>query len=488
MVDLIIQDEVNIEFKNLPLSVRQALVAKFKYEIPHARFHPSYKLGRWDGLVSLFGMGGNCFLNQLDAILPILEEHEVVIDNIIDKRKPATIDFPKVNENYWADQGKCWPEKHVAAGELILLRDYQIDLINAMLENQQCLIESCTGSGKTMICATLVHCCESLGRTLTIVPNKSLVVQTLDDYVNVGLDVGVYYGDSKQLGHKHTICTWQSLNAIKKQTIKDPSNCVVTLDDFLRDIKTVIIDEVHGLKLNVLRDLMIKQLINAPIRWGMTGTIPKNEYEKAILLTSIGPVVHTVKAHELQERGVLSNCNVNVMQYIDIKRFANFHQELTWLHTDPKRLKHVSEAIDRISKSGNTLVLVNRLDCGQLLKEFLGNNAVFLSGKDKTHARKAEYDSIKFEDNKVIIATYQIASTGIDIVRLFNLVLFEPGKSFIRVIQSIGRGLRKGGDKDHVEIYDIASTCDYSRRHLSERKKFYKEAKYKFNLTKIDWT
>ena len=85
------------------------------------------------------------------------------------------------------------------------------------------------------------------------------------------------------------------------------------------------------------------------------------------------------------------------------------------------------------------------------------------------------------------MATYGVAAVGINIPRIFNLVLLEPGKSFVRVIQSIGRGIRKAKDKDHVEIWDITSTCKYAKRHLTERKKFYKEAKYQFTLEKIDW-
>jgi superfamily II DNA or RNA helicase len=84
------------------------------------------------------------------------------------------------------------------------------------------------------------------------------------------------------------------------------------------------------------------------------------------------------------------------------------------------------------------------------------------------------------------VATYGVAAVGINIPRIFNLVLIEPGKSFVRVIQSIGRGIRKAQDKDHVEIWDFTSTCKYAKRHLTERKKYYKEAKYPFTITKVN--
>jgi len=131
-------------------------------------------------------------------------------------------------------------------------------------------------------------------------------------------------------------------------------------------------------------------------------------------------------------------------------------------------------------------VLVNRIDSGKFIVNELPDS-VFISGAVKTKDRKEEYDEIKTSDNKVIVATYGVAAVGINIPRIFNLVLLEPGKSFVRVIQSIGRGIRKADDKDHVMIWDITSTCKYAKRHLTARKKFYKDARYPFTQEKIDW-
>jgi superfamily II DNA or RNA helicase len=136
--------------------------------------------------------------------------------------------------------------------------------------------------------------------------------------------------------------------------------------------------------------------------------------------------------------------------------------------------------------TGNTLVLINRIDTGKQLIERLPE-AVFVSGGMKLDDRKEEYDEIKTADGKIIVATYGVAAVGINIPRIFNLVLLEPGKSFVRVIQSIGRGIRKAEDKDFVQIWDITSTCKYAKRHLTERKKFYKDAKYPFTINKTDW-
>ena len=147
---------------------------------------------------------------------------------------------------------------------------------------------------------------------------------------------------------------------------------------------------------------------------------------------------------------------------------------------------YISKLIKKIAESGNTLVLVNRIDSGKFIVNELPDS-VFISGAVKTKDRKEEYDDIKTSTNKVIVATYGVAAVGINIPRIFNLVLLEPGKSFVRVIQSIGRGIRKADDKDHVMIWDITSTCKYAKRHLTARKKFYKDAKYPFTQEKIDW-
>jgi superfamily II DNA or RNA helicase len=146
----------------------------------------------------------------------------------------------------------------------------------------------------------------------------------------------------------------------------------------------------------------------------------------------------------------------------------------------------ISKLVNGISNSGNTLVLVNRIETGKFIVNEIPDS-VFISGEVKTKDRKSEYDEIKTVDNKIIVATYGVAAVGINIPRIFNLVMVESGKSFTRVIQSIGRGIRRADDKDFVQIWDVTSTCKYAKRHLTQRKKFYKDAKYPFTIEKIDW-
>ncbi len=442
---------------------------------------PAYKLGRWDGTKTYFSIGGTGYLAHLDIILPIIENDGYDID-VEDLRQHQDITFTPVTENYWADQGKTWPKGHPEAGTPIVLRDYQFDVVNKFLENPQSLQEVATGAGKTITTATLSHLCEPYGRTMVIVPNKSLVVQTEEDYINLGLDVGVYFGDRKELNRTHTICTWQSLNVLDKKSYDDDT---LSLAEFCEGVNAVIIDEVHQAKAEVLTKLLTQNFKNCPIRWGLTGTIPKEAWEFQGILASIGPVINRVSAYDLQQKDVLAQLNINILQTNDVQVFRSYPEEYAFLVTDPNRLDWIANKIKEVSQNGNTLVLINRIDTGNKLIELIPD-AVFVSGGMKLTDRKDEYDEIKTSSDKIIIATYGVAAVGINIPRIFNLVLIEPGKSFVRVIQSIGRGIRKAEDKDHVEIWDITSACKYAKRHLTERKKYYKEAKYPFTITKVN--
>ena len=479
---IIINDEVNVKIEGLPVEIRRKIANKMKYEVPYARYLPQYKLGRWDGKVGFFGLGGNGYVNHLDTIINLLQESGVEIEQIDDKRQKVDLKFDKIDKDYFAN--KTWPKGHLCEGQNIELRDYQVDVVNNFLKEPQSLQEVATGAGKTIITACLSSLCEKFGRTVVIVPNKSLVTQTEEDYVNVGLDVGVYFGDRKELNKTHTICTWQSLNILDKKDKAGEST--LSLATFLDGVKTVIIDEVHQAKADVLKKLLTHHLKNSPIRWGLTGTVPKEQFEFQSILAGIGPVVNQISAKELQDKGVLSKCHVNIVQLLDTNVYKNYQEELKYLTTNKKRLEYMAKLITKIKNTGNTLILIDRLTAGKELQSLIPNS-VFIQGETKLEDRKEQYDEVSSANNKVIIATYGVASVGINIPRIFNLVLIEPGKSFVRVIQSIGRGIRKAKDKDFVQIWDITSTCKFAKRHLTHRKKFYKEANYPFTIEKLDW-
>jgi len=480
---LVINDEVNLKITGLELDVRKKLVNTFKYDVPHARYLPAVRLGRWDGKVAYFQMGGSTYLNLLPDIIPILEDFNYDIEVQDNRDYRTTFKFEPVTEESYADI--LWPKNHPAVGQPVKLRDYQVEIVNSFLENPQCIQEIATGAGKTIMTAALSERVETYGRSIIIVPNKSLVTQTEADYINMQLDVGVFYGDRKEFGHKHTICTWQSLNVLLKNTKNHKVD--ITIHEFLEDVVAVIVDEVHMAKADALKTLLTGVMSQIPLRWGLTGTVPKEQFEFQALHVGLGPVINQLAASELQEKGVLANCHVNVVQLVDNAEFTNYQSELKYLFEDKGRLDTISGVVLEVNKTGNTLVLVDRISAGHELLSRLGDNAVFVSGATKSKDRQDEYDEIATSTGKIIIATYGVAAVGINLPRIFNLVLLEPGKSFVRVIQSIGRGIRKAEDKDHVQIWDITSTCRFAKRHLTKRKQFYKEANYPFTVEKLNW-
>jgi superfamily II DNA or RNA helicase len=479
---LIIKDEVNVKIEGLELGDRKALMKKFEYEKPGARYLPSVRLGRWNGKISFFSLGGSTFVNLLPEILPILDSagYDIQLEDL--RTYSTTFNFKQIEEDTFSHCS--WSKGHPKEGEPVKFRDYQLTVVNEFLANPQSIQEVATGAGKTLMTAALSYSIENYGRSIVIVPNKSLVVQTEADYINLGLDVGVYFGDRKEYGKTHTICTWQSLGNMLKNTKSGEAE--VSIGEFIEGVVCVMVDEVHMAKAEVLKELLSGVMSHIPIRWGLTGTIPKAIFEAQSLYVSIGNLTNKLSASELQEKGVLAQCHVNIVQLKDEVEFSNYQSELKHLLEDPHRLDAIAELILKVKESGNTLILVDRVNAGKELISRLPD-AVFVSGNTNMTERKEEYDEIATSTNKIIVATYGVAAVGINIPRIFNLVLIEPGKSFVRVIQSIGRGIRKAEDKDFVQIWDITSSCKFAKRHLTQRKTFYKDANYPFDMEKLTY-
>ena len=219
-------------------------------------------------------------------------------------------------------------------------------------------------------------------------------------------------------------------------------------------------------------------------------------YAAVSIFASLGPLVGKLSAAELQDAGHLAQCHVNIVQLQDHVEYKDYQSELKYLTTTAERIAFMAKLVDRIKEGGNTLILVDRIESGKMLQAELSTlfsllsdkpDVAFVSGATKSTDRKEEYDDVATSDDKIIVATYGVAAVGINIPRIFNLVLVEPGKSFVRVIQSIGRGIRRAEDKDFVQIWDITSTCKFAKRHLTKRKAFYREANYPFTVEKATW-
>ena len=234
-----VKDEVNCRLTGLDLDCRRALVNAFKYDVPGARYLPAVRLGRWDGKISYLQLGGSTYVNLLPEIIPILEKFNYDIELDDQREYGTTFEFSEVTESTFSHI--AWGKGHPLEGQPMIMRDYQVEVINRFLENPQCIQEIATGAGKTVITAALSNAVAPHGRTIVIVPNKSLVTQTERDYINMQQDVGVFFGDRKEWGRQHTICTWQSLNVLLKNTKAGVGDC--TIGEFLEGVVLVMVDE-----------------------------------------------------------------------------------------------------------------------------------------------------------------------------------------------------------------------------------------------------
>lgn len=471
---LTLLDEVNCKFNGLDPNTRRELVNSVKYFQQNARHTPSFKLGRWDGYVSLCNIGGRSYINVLEKLLPIVVKNGYQIE-LEDLRVPNQIQFEPINKDSYSHI--VWPDGHPMANKPIVCYDHQVDTVNGCLANLRCVYVCPTAGGKTLTTAILSDQIGKFGGSLVIVPTKDLVRQTAADYKNMGLDVGMFYGDQKDVDNQHTIATWQSLESVRKANPE-------MLAQLLAGKVGVIVDEVHKAKGNVLKQTLDSDLADLPIRWGLTGTLPPDELGAATVEAVLGPQVGQIHARDLQEAGILSNLHITVKQIQDtVAGFNDYHSEHSYLVSDPTRLEFMVEEIIKPTLEGqNALIMVDRIPTGKILNELIPDSVFVHGGTDD---RDAIYGSVKNADGKVIIATTGVASTGINMNRIFKLYMVELGKAYIKIIQTIGRGLRIAKDKDFVDVYDVCSDLKYSKRHLAARKKHYKAHGYEFSIQKV---
>lgn len=235
---LVIKDEVNIQFVGVDPVTRRKLIDSVKFKLPYAHNLPAVRLGRWDGTVAYCDLAGRSYYHLLERLLPVLVDANYELD-IDDRRLTYDFQFDEITETSYSHVK--WPSGHPLAGQGIEVREHQVNAVNSYLKNMQSVNILPTGAGKTLIAGILSEKVEKYGRSVTIVPSKDLVVQTEEDFVNLGLDVGVLYGDRKDLTKTHTICTWQSLDALIKKS--KAGEAEITITEFLEDVICVIVDE-----------------------------------------------------------------------------------------------------------------------------------------------------------------------------------------------------------------------------------------------------
>jgi superfamily II DNA or RNA helicase len=451
-----IKDEVYCTVTGLSNADNLFLSNKFAILTEGSFFNPAVKLGRWDGKIRFFENTGKTYVRLLDEIVPYLVgwEYEIALE---DKRIP--VDHPAANAHE-AMFAHCIGY----GGKPMGVRPYQVESINALVEAGSGFVIAGTGAGKSLITAGL---CEVYGlkgyRTITIVPSSDLVSQTADAFRMCEMDVGEYSGEKKEVDCQHVIATWQSLQ-------NNPH--------VMKLFQVVVIDEAHGAKADVIKSLIADHGKHIAFRFGVTGTFPKPEIDKYNLLCTIGPILKTITSKWLIANGYLAEVEIELLQTQEDADLPDYSAEKAYLSRAEDRLDHLAHVVQQNMKLyGNTLVLVNSIAFGRKLAKLIPGS-VFLSGESDKDLRQTNYQGFQDRDDVIVIATSGIASTGISIDRIFCLFLIDAGKSFIKAIQSIGRGLRRATDKNKVFVVDVSSSLKYSKKHLKERMKWYTEAGY----------
>lgn len=454
---LVIKDEVNVQFVGLNPSHIAYIIDQTKRIVAGSKHTPEYRLGVWDGKESQFQSDGSTFFFMLPVVLPIVEAYGYQI-SLVDQRRPvATV------------------RERVEAGLLkgfvgFDLRDYQVNAANAALENRAGVIDVATSGGKTLICASTVLTVDPYIRTITIVPSEFLVKQTSADYLKVGLDVGAITGTvtgrKRELawGKRHIVVTWQTLN-----------NC----REYLKYFDGFLFDECHNCG-DVMFEIMRKDLAHAWLRIGLSATLPRDPHKREKILCHIGgDVLIKVKPSVLMDAGHISQLGVKMVpvdQDVQIE-LKDWDQEFGFLNANLPRMRAIGDFILSLPKK-NTMVLTHP-EFGKQLAAYL--NTGFIDKDTPQEERESLLRRYNDETDYMLVASYGTTGTGISVNNILQGVLVDVGKNETRIIQGIGRIARLDDYGLHeAEIFDIYSKLSFSERHKAERIKLYREYKYDY--------
>lgn len=454
----------------------------FQFEVPNAKFSPSYKNKWWDGKIYLFNVNTReIYVGLLDKIIQYCKDYNHTYE--FKDNKFYGLPF-EINENISSEGVKDYVtsiSKHTP-------RDYQIKGIYEALYHNRKVIVSPTASGKSLMIYSLVrYYTEKENNILIIVPTTSLVSQLYKDFVDYGWNAEehchlIYSGKEKEDTKEVYISTWQSLYKMQKKYF-EKFNCV-------------IVDECHTAKAKSIVSIMSK-LCDAKYRFGFTGTLDGIEVNKWVLEGLFGPSYKIVKTDELMQKGHLAKLDIKVLLLKHLpQRFELFEDEIQYLINHQKRNNFIKNLT--LDLKGNTLILFARVEGhGQPLYELINSSKTddrkvfFVHGGVTTEERELVREITERENNAIIVASYGTFSTGINIKNLHNVVFASPSKSRIRNLQSIGRVLRKGDNKIKATLYDIADDISYKSRknytlnHLVERIKIYSEENFNYDIINI---
>ena len=487
MIKVTKKDDVHI-LVDTDESISQEICDYFTFEIPGAKFMPLYRKRLWDGKARLF----NIYKKELYVgLLPYLKIFADTLEYDIE------VDMPNIGEEI--DIERFTNELRLQAnGKDIEIRDYQKEAVTQAITTGRTLLLSPTASGKSLIIYSLIRYHQLKGRKqLIIVPTTSLVEQMYGDFQDYSSKNGwkvsenchrIYGGKVKTNEYPVTISTWQSIYKYPK----------IWFDQF----DVFYGDEAHLFKAKSLTTLMAK-CTKTPYRIGTTGTLDGTKTHQLVLEGVFGQVHKVTTTKKLIDSKELADLKIILcaLQYSDKQKRTvkgmTYQEEMDWLVTNPNRNSVIRDLT--IAQEGNTLVLFQFVEKhGKILHELISNavkknrKVFFVHGSVDTETREEVRAITEKENDAIIIASYGTFSTGINIRNLHNIVFASSGKSRIRNLQSIGRGLRKGDKKVACRLFDIGDDLkvgdyeNYTLKHLKERVKIYNQEGFDYSLKKID--
>ena len=477
------KNEVYLILKDLEQSTLQELTSYFTFEVPGAKFMPMVRNRLWDGKIRLFSpTSGEIYVGLLPYIKKFCDNNNIsyIIEEGIENENTVDREMVKGFVNSLKSKSK---------GKLLKIRDYQFDAIQHAISTNRVLIISPTASGKSLIIYSLIRYYHMMGlTTLILVPTTSLVEQMYSDFEDYGWSSSthcqkIYQGYDKKITKDVVISTWQSLYKMPRK--------------YFEQFGCVVGDEAHMFKAKSLTSIMTK-LHQCKYRFGLTGTLDSIQTHHLILEGLFGAAKKIISTKELIDRKTLANLKIKciVLKHPPIREKMTYDEELKYIVGNDERNNFIINLM--LHLNGNTLCLFQLVDKhGQILydkikdKENENLPIFFVYGGTSTEDRENIRTIVDKEKNSITIASYGTFSQGINIRNINNIVLASPSKSKIRVLQSIGRGLRRSTTKNSILIYDLADDISYKERqnytlrHFIARLSIYNEEEFNYEIKKV---
>ena len=482
MSDVVISKKNEIELHiDCDQHILYELQEDFSFDVEGASFSPAYRKKYWDGKIRLISVATQTVpAGLIYRLCKWFDKHNYTWEFKDNKYYGTPFE---VDEKVFYEGVELFMNK--ISG--ITPREYQIETVFHALKEYRKTIVSPTGSGKSLMIYSICRYLKSIGkRVLLVVPSKNLVEQMTKDFADYGWDTDenvhkIYQGHSLDTKAPVTISTFQSIYGLDK--------------GWFRQFDGVIGDECHNFKAKTLQGIM-KKCPDAKWRYGFTGTLDGKNVNKLILEGHFGPVFRTTSSSELMEKGFLAKLKVEVIILKhDQKKFDTYNDEIEHLIEHERRNKFITNLVKGLQ--GNVLVLFTRVEghgiplC-EMMEEGMNRPVHIIHGGVDVKVREEVRTIAEGSDNNVILGSYGTMSTGVNIKNLHHVVFASPSKSRIRVLQSIGRGLRKGKDKESCMLWDISDDFrgehgrnNFTLNHLQERLKFYIDEDFEYRINEV---